>query len=81
MAGRTGFNRVALRVFGIAELFELVAILARGRRAGSGDTNVLPAVIGMLRVWGATSPVAALRVHEDRGVEWLVTPPLLEETG
>jgi hypothetical protein len=59
----------------------LLAILARGHGAGGEDTRVLPAVIGMLRVWGATSPIAALRIHENQGVEWLVTPALLEETG
>lgn len=59
----------------------LLAILARSQQAGSGDASVLPAVIGMLRVWGATSPVAALRVREDRELEWLLTPALLEETG
>jgi hypothetical protein len=51
----------------------LLAVLA-GPGSGGGEASAARAFVGRLREWGATAPVAVLRVDEDREVEWLLTP-------
>ncbi len=59
----------------------LLVILDRGP-GEDGDLCSLHSLVARLREWGATAPVAALRVNADWEVEWLSTPAaVLENTG
>ena len=59
----------------------LLVILDRGP-GEYGELRPLHSLAARLRAWGATAPVAVLRMHADQEVEWLATPgALLENTG
>jgi hypothetical protein len=45
----------------------LLAIVDRGRRAGDEETRALHALIALLRGWGVTTRIVALRVDDGNG--------------
>ena len=60
----------------------LLAILVPGSSPQSEDRSALEALVSTLRGWGASPPIAALRIHSNEEVEWLVAPAgFLEATG
>ncbi len=55
----------------------LVAILDGSAPGGEPESRDVRGLLTLLRRWGATAPLAALRARPDGTVTWLAAPPLL----